>query len=126
MSLSIFERYGGFAVVSKVVSDFYRRVTDSPILAEYFDGIDMRRLIDHQTKFIAQLMGGPASFTNEHLARVHSHLGVTERAFKEMTVLLRETLEDFEFEESDISIVHGEVLARKPFVVTGREKTGTE
>lgn len=123
MAQSIFERYGGFASVSRIVSDFYRKVIDSDVLADYFDGVDMRTLIDHQTKFIAQLMGGPASFTDEHIARVHSHLGITDQAFTEMTTLLRETLEDFDFDETDISVVHGEVLARKPYVVTGREES---
>lgn len=101
-----------------MVSEFYRRVIDSDVLADYFDGIDMRTLIDHQTKFIATLMGGPASFTNEHLARVHAHLGVTETAFSEMAMLMRETMEDLHFEDTDIAAVHAEIVARKPFIVT--------
>jgi hypothetical protein len=28
-------------------------------------------------------MGGPASYTSEHLERVHAHLNITEEAFKE-------------------------------------------
>jgi hemoglobin len=40
---------GGFAKVRLLVSEFYDRVLDSDTLAPYFDGIDMRRLIDHQT-----------------------------------------------------------------------------
>lgn len=80
----------------------------------------MRTLIDHQTKFIATLMGGPASFTDEHIARVHAHLGITDQAFDEMTTLLRETLEDFDFDQTDISAVHGEITARRPYVVVDR------
>lgn len=104
-------------MVSRVVSDFYRRVVGSSILADYFRGVDMRTLIDHQTKFIATLMGGPASYTNEHLARVHAHIGVTDSAFGEMTTLMRETLEDFDFDQTDISAVHAEIMARKPYIV---------
>lgn len=117
MTQSIFERYGGFSAVSRVVSDFYRRVIDSPILGDYFRGVDMRTLIDHQTKFIATLMGGPASYTNEHLARVHARLGITDQAFNEVTILMRETLEDFEFDQTDISAVHAEMMSRRPFIV---------
>jgi hemoglobin len=118
MAQSIFERYGGFSHISRVVSDFYRRVLDSPVLSPYFDGIDMRTLIDHQTKFMATMMGGPASFSNEHLARVHAHLSIGEKAFAEMVAILRDTLEDFDFDQTDISRVHAEMLARKPYVVT--------
>ncbi len=124
MAQPIFERYGGFAKISRVVSDFYRRVLDSPILSPFFDGIDMRTLIDHQTKFMATMMGGPASFTNEHLARVHAHLSIGEHAFTEMVSLLRETLEDFDFDQTDISRVHAEILARKPYVVTEHQEAG--
>lgn len=77
---SIFIRYGGFASVSRVVSDFYGRVQDSKIMSPYFEGVDMRRQIDHQTKFVASLMGGPASFTNEHIAHVHDRLKIDDEA----------------------------------------------
>jgi hemoglobin len=115
---SIFERYGGFAKISRVVSSFYDRVLDSPNLAPYFAGIDMRRQIDHQTKFIASLMGGPASFTPEHLARVHARLHIDDEAFDELILLLRETLEDFDFDESDIATVYGEVTSYRSVIVT--------
>jgi len=58
---------------------FYDKILDSPVTSPYFSGIDMKRLIDHQTKFFAALMGGPASYTNDHLERVHAltrHFGV--------------------------------------------------
>jgi hemoglobin len=114
---SIFERYGGFAKVSRVVSSFYDSVLRSAVLAPYFRSVDMRRLIDHQTKFIAYLMGGPASYTNDHIARVHAHLGITDEAFDEAMALMRETLEDHDYQETDISTVIGVLLSRKPYVV---------
>jgi hemoglobin len=117
MTDTIFERYGGFAKVSRVVSSFYDRVLDSPVLEPYFEGVDMRRLIDHQTKFIAFLLGGPASYTTEHLARVHEHLRIDDVAFDEMTSLMRETFEDFDFDETDIAIIHGKLTSYRPFIV---------
>lgn len=114
---TIFERYGGFARVSRVVSSFYDSVLRSPVLSPYFRSVDMRRLIDHQTKFIAYLMGGPASFTNDHIARVHAHLGITDEAFDEAMDLMRETLEDHDYQEADISDVIGVLHSRKPYVV---------
>lgn len=117
MARTLFERYGGFAKVSRIVSTFYGRVLDDPILAPYFSGIDMPRLMDHQTKFIASLMGGPASYTDEHLARVHERHHITERAFDRMALVLRESLEDHGLDETDIGQIHGEILARRTFVV---------
>lgn len=118
MRPSIFERYGGFAKVSLVVSNFYDKVLDSPVTSPYFTNTDMRRLIDHQTKFIAFIMGGPASFSNDHLERVHARLGITLSAFQETMELLGETLEDMGFEDEDIRTVKDEFMSRKNFIVS--------
>jgi hemoglobin len=120
MKSTIFERYGGFASVSRVVMSFYERMLDSPDTSPYFANIDMKRLIDHQTKFFAALMGGPASYTNEHLERVHARLGITEDAFMESLALMRETLEDHNFADEDIRTVEQEMMDRKNFIVTRR------
>jgi len=120
MKSTIFERYGGFSSVSRVVMSFYEKMLDSPDTAPYFMDIDMKRLIDHQTKFIAAMMGGPASYTNEHLDRVHAHLGITEDAFMESLVLMRETLEDHNFADEDIRAVENEMMSRKNYVVARR------
>ena len=120
MKSTIFERYGGFSSVSRVVMSFYEKMLDSPDTAPYFMDIDMKRLIDHQTKFIAAMMGGPASYTNEHLDRVHAHLGITEDAFMESLVLMRETLEVHNFADEDIRAVENEMMSRKNYVVARR------
>ena len=118
MASTIFERYGGFASVSRIVSAFYDKALDSPILAPYFESVDMRRLIDHQTKFIASLMGGPASYSDIELKRLHEHLDISENAFNEMAKLLAETLEDFDVEDRDVGTVVQEIRDRKRFIVS--------
>ena len=60
MAETMFDRLGGFAKVSHIVSAFYDGVLESPILAPYFGGIDMKKQIDHQTKFFSAFMGGRA------------------------------------------------------------------
>lgn len=118
--LTIYERNGGFPAVRKVVSEFYDRVLDSDVIGHHFEQVEMRRLIDHQARFIAFLMGGPASYSDDHLQRVHARLGITLPEFDEMTNLLEETLEDFDFTPDDIDAIHRELRRREPFIVTGR------
>ena len=117
MRQTLFERYGGFAKISKVVMSFYDKLLNSPLLAPYFAKTDMKRLIDHQTKFISSLMGGPASYTNEHLERVHAHLSITETAFKESLELMKETLEDHDFLDEDVRTVGDAMNSTKNFIV---------
>ena len=57
MKNSIFERYGGFTKASRIVMSFYEKVLDSPVTSPFFANTDMKRLVDHQTNFIASLMG---------------------------------------------------------------------
>jgi len=114
---TIFERYGGFATVSKVVVEFYDRILDSPLTSPYFENRDMRRLIDHQTKFIASVMDGPASYSHEHLEAVHRHLNITDEAFAEALALLSETLEDHGLEAADVRSIREKVTSLKPYIV---------
>lgn len=118
MKRTIFERYGGFAKVSRMVMDFYERVLDSPEVSHYFAGVDMKRLIDHQTKFFASIMGGPAAYTNEQLERAHARLNINEKDFYEMVELLQETLEDYEMSDDDIEEVADGMISRKNYIIS--------
>jgi len=118
VSSSLFEHYGGFAKISRVVSEFYDRMLDSPNLAGYFANTDMRRLVDHQTKFVASLMGGPAEYSNEALERAHARLKIDQASFDEMVALLAETLEDFDFDDSDIKTITAEMKSRSKYIIS--------
>ena len=120
MALSVYERAGGFVKVRKVVTAFYERALDSPLLSHHFEDVAMNRLIEHQTRFISFLMGGPASYTDEHLQHVHARLGITLAEFDEMIELLSETLEDFDFATDDIARIAHELRRREPVIVSGR------
>lgn len=117
MATSIFNRYGGFASVSKIVMEFYDLVLDSDIAGDYFVDVDMPTLVDHQTKFIASIMGGPASYSNEALERIHAHLDISKEAFEEIVSLLRMTLEDFELDPADVDQVIDGIRARERYIV---------
>jgi len=118
MGTTIFDRCGGFSTVRRIVSAFYDKVLDSPRLQRHFAAADMRTLIDHQTKFISSVMGGPASFDDEALRRVHAPLGITKVEFDEVAGLLRETLEDFGLDAADIEHVWRSVLRREGAIVS--------
>jgi len=118
VSLTIYERAGGFPNVRKVVSDFYERALDSEVIGYHFEHIEMPRLIDHQTRFISFLMGGPASFSDDHIERVHSRLRISHPEFEEMAALLTETLEDHGFFFDDTATTERELRKREQFVVT--------
>lgn len=117
MEKPLFERHGGFAAVRRIVSAFYERMLESRRLAPYFAQADIRRLIDHQTRFITQVMGGPASLPDRQLERAHAGLGVTAAEFAEMVELLRVTLEEAGLTPADVEQVLHEVRRRERLIV---------
>lgn len=118
MAGTTFERFGGFRTVSKVVMTFYEMVLDSDIVGHHFDDVDMPRLIDHQTKFIASLMGGPASISDERLRAVHAHLAITDAEFDEIVALLSAALEEHRMAAGDIEAMARAIEAKRALVVT--------
>lgn len=114
---TLFEKYGGFSQVSRVVLAFYDRLLESDDIGPFFDEIDMAKMVDHQTKFVASLLGGPASYTDTQLRQLHSHLPIRDGHFDELKVVLSETLEDHGFEAGDIEAVLQEFENRRVLIV---------
>jgi hemoglobin len=118
MAISLFDKYGGFASVSKIVFAFYEKAIESDVIGPYFEDTDMRALVDHQTKFISSVMGGPASYSDEALQRVHATHHIDRASFDEMSRLLRETLVEFELEGGDVEAVIYEIDSRADIIVS--------
>ncbi len=114
---TLFEKYGGFSQVSRVVLAFYDTLLDSDDIGPFFDDIDMARMVDHQTKFVASLLGGPASYTDNQLRQLHSHLDIEHGHFDELKVVLSATLEDHGFDAGDIEAVLAEFENRRELIV---------
>ncbi|KIC14495.1 group I truncated hemoglobin [Leisingera sp. ANG-Vp] len=118
MPQTIYEKYGGFSAISRVVMTFYEMALDSDQIGDYFADVDMPRLIDHQTKFISSLLGGPASFSDERLEAVHRALGISHADFDEMGALLKEALIQHGLSDPDVRTTLGAIEAKRNIIVT--------
>lgn len=117
MEQTLFHKYGGFAKVSKIVLDLYDRLLDDDDIGPFFDDVEMSRIVDHQTKFISSLLGGPASYTDEQLHRMHKHLTIGEAHFDRLESLLAATLSDHGLAPEDVASVVAEFEKRRKLVV---------
>ncbi|MCA8879277.1 MAG: group 1 truncated hemoglobin [Rhodobacteraceae bacterium] len=113
---TLFEKYGGFSTVSRIVLRLYDKLLDDDDIGPFFDDVDLPKLIDHQTKFVSYLMGGPASFTDAHIERAHHHLIIEDAHFDRLKELVSETLEEFSVDDADIEAIVGEFEARRPLL----------
>ena len=107
MSRTLFEKYGGFKSISRIVLTFYEMVLDSERIGDHFENVDMARLIDHQTKFIASLMGG-------------RHLGIDDGDFDEVEALLAEALEEHGVSAEDIRVIGAVIETKRSLIVARR------
>lgn len=117
MAESLYDRLGGLSAVAHLIFAFYEGVQRSPRLAPYFRNVQMRRLVEHQTKFVSQLMGGPPAYSDAELRRVHASLGIDVAAFEEMLALFAEALRDCGLAEGDAAGLIAEMRARRGAVI---------
>lgn len=113
-----FEKYGGFSAVSRIVMSFYEMVLDSDEVGHFFDDIDMPRLIDHQTKFIASVMGGPEGINDERLRRVHQNIAITDEDFDNIAKLLSDSLRVHKMDEAEIAAVNRVIESKRGLIVS--------
>jgi len=105
MEKSLFDKYGGFSTISKIVLTFYDRMIEDDDVGPFFDDIDLSKLIDHQTKFISSLMGGPATFSDDHIERAHRSMTIENFHFDRLKEIVTETLADFDVAPDDIDVI---------------------
>lgn len=117
MEETLYDQLGGFTAVRKLITEFYNKVLDTEELAEMFKNSNMERLIDHQTKFFAMLLGGPASYTDEEINELHKRLGINNDHFDLTKDCLVETLEDFEMSDEHIELISGAFESKRSLIV---------
>ncbi|WP_170412653.1 group I truncated hemoglobin [Ruegeria atlantica] len=117
MGQTIYERYGGFKTISRIVMTFYEMALESDQIGGHFEDIDMPRLIDHQTKFVSSLVGGPASFSDDRIEAVHRHLKISHADFDEMAALFSEALSTHGMEDIHIKIALDAIESKRAIIV---------
>ena len=117
VSQTIYEKYGGFKTISRIVMTFYEMALDSDEIGFHFEDIDLPRLIDHQTKFVSSLVGGPASFSDDRIEAVHRHLNISHAHFDEMAALFSEALAMHGMADRDIDIALSAIEEKRSIIV---------
>lgn len=95
---SLYDRLGGLAPISVVVSDFIDVLVPDPVLNEN-PAIDAARqrvpapyLKYHVTAMVCQATGGPCQYHGRGMKESHAHLNITEQEWDRMVTLFKEVL----------------------------------
>lgn len=94
----LYERLGGLAPISVMVSDFIDALVPDPVLNSN-PAIDAARkripppyLKYHVTALVCQVTGGPCAYHGRAMKDSHAHLNITEREWDRMVTIFKEVL----------------------------------
>ena len=105
--ISLYDRLGGLAPISVVVSDFIDAVVPDPLLNENPAiaatrvNVPSAYLKYHVTAMVCQATGGSCQYTGRGMAESHAHLNITEQEWDRMVVLFVEVLTKYEVPEAE-------------------------
>ena len=100
---SLYDRIGGSPAIEAATEIFYRKVLGDPLLAGYFDDVDMDRQIAKQAAFLTMALGGPNAYTGRDLRSAHAALtGIGDEHVDLVIAHLADTLRELGVNEQDI------------------------
>jgi hemoglobin len=104
---SLYDRLGGLAPISVVVSDFIDVMVPDPVMNEN-PAIDAARkrvpapyLKYHVTAMVCQATGGPCQYHGRGMKESHAHLNITEKEWDRMVTLFMKVLAKHEVPERE-------------------------
>ncbi|MGE5133698.1 MAG: group I truncated hemoglobin [Gemmatimonadota bacterium] len=101
---SLFDRLGGAPAVQAATEVFYRKVLSDPVLAPYFDDVDMDRQIAKQAAFLTMALGGPNNYSGRDLRTAHAGMaGLSDEHVDRVIMHLAETLRELGVGNADIA-----------------------
>lgn len=104
----LYERLGGEAGLVLAVERFYSAVMADPLLAHFFDDVDMLRQRNHQFQFLKRLLGD-GELAGVGMRAVHRRLvdemGLNHVHFNAMVGHLETTLLELQMEPDDAEIM---------------------
>lgn len=104
--LSLYERLGGEGALQAAVPLFYDKVISDPLLAPFFETLDMPAQIRKQLGFMAHAFGGPEKYKGRDLRKAHERLlpmGLGDAHFDAVAGHLGTTLRELDVPEEMVA-----------------------
>ena len=103
---SLYERLGGESALQAAVGLFYDKVTADPLLAPFFEQLDMPAQVRKQLAFMSHAFGGPQEYQGRDVRSAHLRLvkqGLSDAHFDAVAGHLQATLQELEVPEALIA-----------------------
>lgn len=116
--MGIYDEIGGAPTMKAAVAVFYDRVIADPLVAPYFEGVDMQRLMSHQRAFLTAAFDGPDFFAGRGMGEAHARIGVTVEAFDATVEHLTLALLDIGVPAPVVDTIRGRLEAHRSAIVS--------
>ena len=95
---TLYDWLGGIDTLNRLTTRFYEHVNDDPLLAPVFAHMDAGHA-GHVAAFLAEVLGGPAAYSQEHgghphMIRQHLNRHLTQEKRRRWVALLLETADE--------------------------------
>ncbi|HEV8582813.1 MAG TPA: group 1 truncated hemoglobin [Thermoanaerobaculia bacterium] len=123
---SLYERLGGLAPISVVVSDFIdalvpdEMLNQNPAIREARERVPAAYLKFHVTALVCQATGGPCQYTGRTMKESHAHLHITEAEWQRMAQVFKQILDKYKVPEKEQQDLFAVVGTTKADIVTAK------
>jgi hemoglobin len=93
---SLYERLGGTAKMSAVVSETIDKMSTNPRTKRTFDRVDLKRVKGMLVQQICSLTGGGCTFDDDSVKDIHAGHGITNADFYTLVETLRTTMRNYD------------------------------
>lgn len=120
---SLYDRLGGLAPISVVVSDFIDALVpdevlnQNPAIDEARKHVPAAYLKFHVTAMVCQVTGGPCTYIGRGMKEAHAHLNITEAEWARMEEIFAEVLAMHEVPEAETAELFEIIGSTKPDIV---------
>jgi truncated hemoglobin YjbI len=99
----LYQNAGGEAGLTRILRDFYRRMSVDILIGFFFEGKDLDHIADQQRAFLTRAMGAAPSYSGKAPAQAHDELPpILAGHFDRRLRVLEETLRAHGLSEEDI------------------------
>ncbi len=125
---SLYDRLGGLAPISVVVSDFIDVLVPdtilnaNPAIDAARKGVPAPYLKYHVTAMVCQATGGPCQYHGRTMKDAHAHLNITEREWNRMVTLFKEVLAKHKVPAKETQELLAIVGSTKADIVVSRQE----
>ncbi|MCH9672787.1 MAG: group 1 truncated hemoglobin [Gammaproteobacteria bacterium] len=120
---TLYDRLGGEGALVLAVHNFYGKVVADPLLAPFFENLDLGSQTQKMIAFMTWAFDGPAEQRGRSLGEAHAHLvtnkGLADQHFDCVADHLSTTLRELDVQEEAINEVLSVVATTREAVLSG-------